>query len=138
VKDEVKSEFLLANCDLEEVANELGMKPTKVRRKGEVRRASPTGDHPPILEKENVWIFRSDTPLSASVDEHIDRMLSLLMKNKEPIAKLSGKYYGELSVYGFAHDADRIAFHLEKDVISRLAELGIELDVDVYPLDDDE
>ncbi len=134
-QDEIKSVFLILDydCAPEDISKTLGMEPTETITKGDIKKVDPSGVHPPILHKRNVWALKFELPVNADVYDHINYALTELRSKTKEIVELTSKYSGELSVYGFAKDHDRVAIHLDKEVIKQLSELNISLDIDVYP-----
>lgn len=122
---EIKCELLVSDydCPAEDITEAIGLSPTEVIKKGSVRHADPKGIQPPVLHDQNVWILKSDLSLDADPEEHIASLLNRIQENAPDVIKLS--------VYGIAHD-EHVGLHLEKQVILKIAELGISFDFDVY------
>lgn len=121
-KDDLKTEFLILDfdCNPEEISETLGIKPTEVIRKGDVKRADPSGINPPILYKRNAWVLRLDTAKDESIQEHINNALEILRPKAKVVTNIASRYPGELSIFGFAKDKDRLALHLESKTIKEL------------------
>lgn len=138
MRDKLESQLLIVDfdCKPEDITRVLGLKPTQVVLKGEVKSKDPSGVGPAILHKNNVWVLQFDVPTNIGFDDHLELVLKQLMTRAEAIAEVAGKYRGELSVFGFVRDADRIALNLPRERISELAKLNIDFDVDIYPIVD--
>jgi hypothetical protein len=138
MKDSIKSELVISgfNISPEEVTTRIGLEPTRVVLEGDIKRADPSGANPPVLHKQSVWVIQTDISPDTSFDGHLKQTLEKLRPYGNAIAEIADKYECELSIYGFAENADRIAIHINKDEIKELAQLGIGLDVDIYPTAD--
>ena len=135
MKDDIKSELLIIgfDCPPEEITTAIGLSPTKVVKKGDVKHGDSSMVGPVSRHNDNVWILQSDISNTAPLEEHIELMLKKMKPHSEAIAALAERYSGELSIYGFAHDATRQALHIERRYIHELEQLGIDLDIDIYP-----
>ncbi len=71
--DSIKSELLIANfdCEADEITHTIGIQPTKVIRKGDIKKEHPTGDYPPIRYKRAVWIYNPNLPASESMEGYL-------------------------------------------------------------------
>ena len=133
--DEIKAELLVLDydCEPDEITKALNLEPTRIIHKGDIKRADPTGARPPLLYDKNAWVLEFDAVHTAVVEDHILVLLQKLAPQKDSINALAGKYYVELSIYGFNPHASRLAIHLNKETIRLAAELDINLDIDIYP-----
>jgi len=140
IDNEVNTRLIIFGFDgdPDEITRAVGLEPTKIVIKGEVWRTDPNGVWPPQLHEESCWIRQLDIPASKDADEHIELALQQLEPYAKGISEMTGRYNGELSVYGFAHYASRIRLDVQREWVKALAELNINLDVDVYPIADDE
>jgi len=75
-----------------------------------------------IVEKDNGWVLHSGLPRSASLDEHIARLLSILEAKKEAIRSLSMTETVEFSIVIYSSYSPPLSF--DGSIIEKLAELG--------------
>lgn len=120
-----------------EISKQLGVEPTKTFTKGEVLREDPSGVHEPILCKQNIWERILVGPNKRYLEENISQALDEISKFAPGVKVLSNRYSVELSVFGSSAEETREAFHIDKELAKKLVELGIELDVDIYPSEED-
>ena len=130
--DKIKCELLIFDCEPDVVSQLLKLEPTQIIKVGDVKRKDPNGVNPPLLEERNIWVWSTNID-TESIEEHIDAMFLVFKPKSAELSKLSAKYPIELSIYGNTIQS-QIGIHLEKQWIKKLADFGVELDVDIYSL----
>lgn len=134
--DEIKCEFLIMGFeDGNEITSLLGINPTEIISKGDVKREDPAGINPPLLHDQNYWVLRTENPGSES-EELLDLLLAKLRPKSKEILELSKKTNLEISIFGSVYHS-QVGIHLSKSQLKELADLNIELDFDIYSLEED-
>jgi hypothetical protein len=108
----------------EMITDALGLQCDKCWRSGDARK------HTTIIEKNNGWILHSGLPKTAGLDAHIKGLLDILEPAKKTIRDLSMTETVELSVVVYSSALPALSFGCE--IISRLAEFGASMDIDLY------
>jgi len=85
-----------------------------------------------IVEKDNGWVLHSGLPKTASLDAHIEALLSKLDPFKESIRFISLADTVELSIVIYAPSPPALNF--DSSIINQLTELGASMDIDLYIL----
>jgi hypothetical protein len=99
-------------------------------------RCGDTRKHTIITEKDNGWVLHSGLPKTASLDEHMEALLSTVKPAKAKIRHLSLDDIVEVSCV--IYSATRPALNFGSSVIRQLAEMGASLDIDLYNIDYDD
>ncbi len=83
------------------------------------------------------WTFKSPLTLSASVEEHLDALLSALEPNAAGVRAVRSRFPAHIgcAVYFRTHNP---GFQLSEKITARVAALGLVLDFDLYFLGDSE
>jgi uncharacterized protein DUF4279 len=108
-----------------------GRRPTGFHAKGETIRKSA------VVRKQSIWEIDSGLPEDSSVDEHLDSLLAILEKHDAGLRAVAGKSAVGIQCAAFWHTSQP-GFHLSKDLLARVATLGISLDFDMYCMDESE
>lgn len=125
--NEIKVRYSLSGfkCDPEEITRLVGLRPSKTWRMGDLIEGTIRRD------AENGWRIDSGLPNSSSLEEHLDRLLTLLEDKKENIAALAESCYSEVSCIVYAIDYVP-ALTFEKEHLRRIVALGACIDIDLY------
>jgi hypothetical protein len=112
-------------CDATEISKQLQLVPTETRHKGDTINA-----HRKRLR--NDWHLHSPLPRTENAqDRHLAALLELLESKREQVLKVSATYDCGISCVGYYTD-ENPGFHLDPDLISRLASFGLSVDFDLY------
>ena len=119
--------FRVAGEDLplEEITSSLATQPTESWRKGDPGKYNPS-------RPDSGWCLYS--PLTRStlrIDEHIEALLPLLEHRTSVVRELSERYKTYLVCVGYYYESSP-GFFLSKEVIARIENLGLSLDLDLY------
>jgi hypothetical protein len=119
-------------CLPDEITQQVGLKPTKTRLKGEYR---TVGKKKPVklFNKENSWILEADLPSTVSVEEQIKEILKQLKPYAQNILSLSKKYSVELNCAIYYYEANP-GINLDKNLLKEVSQLNLPLNFDVYCL----
>jgi hypothetical protein len=105
----------------------VGVPPSEIWSAGDQIRATL------VRRKSTGWRLRSDLPATASLSEHAERLLGMIYPQATAIAELeSVDMWFSFAVY--VYDADRPPLRLPRNMVSRIAELGAGIDIDLYNL----
>jgi hypothetical protein len=121
------------NCDPDEITSQIGMQPTTVVRKGDVKHPGTDGVGP-LLHTQNWWIRKIKLPPRLNLEECLELSLETLQTYAENISIISRKYSGELAIYGNSRQATRPSLNVDASIVKKLASLGVDLDIDIYPI----
>ena len=89
-----------------------------------------TRPHTIIKEKSHGWVIGSGLPKSTGLEEQINALLSAFGTRVDALKMLSATATVELSCVIYASAAPALNF--DRSVISKLALLGADLDIDLY------
>ena len=110
----------------EEITGELGLEPSRSWRKGDL-----CGDRG-IACTHDRWELASPLGGDAKFEAKLVALLDLLETNAEGVRALCERLDGEISVVGYFHETFSPGFHVSDTVLSRLVDLGVSLDLDLY------
>ena len=82
---------------------------------------------------ETSWRCRSSRPLTSDLAEHVASILAQLDTFWEQIVNVARSGYCQLSIALYVGEGPQPPWYLTPAQIARLAELGSEVDVDIYP-----
>jgi hypothetical protein len=117
----------------EEIGASLGLEPSKVLVRD---RASA---HTPEAAALSSWEYESGLPRDvAPLDAHIEKLLDVLEGRREAVAQLSKQHDIGINCVATHFANCGAGFHLSKSMVSRLAELGVSVDFDLYCYKDEE
>jgi hypothetical protein len=81
-----------------------------------------------ITRKQDGWELESTLPKENSLSEHVKNIIQCVYPNLLTIARDSVKLSAAVYMYGL----DRPSLRIDAEAIRKLAELGAELDIDLY------
>ena len=81
-----------------------------------------------ITRKQDGWELESTLPKENSLSEHVKSIIQCVYPNLLTIARDSVKLSAAVYMYGL----DRPSLRIDAEAIRKLAELGAELDIDLY------
>ena len=113
--------------DPEHISLLLGLEPSLLRRKGEVRH---TGGRA-IVQRTGVWSFSVECSPGWTLPDAIGALLDRLPSDPEVWAELTGCYRADVSCGLFIEGWNR-GVNLPAALLRRLAERGLDLDLDIY------
>jgi hypothetical protein len=112
--------------ELPELISMFGIQPTSTRVKGSKRKfGSMTYDH-------NGFEFEPIQKKTGEVEEKLKILLDALIPNREKLRQLpcSISHCIEIAYYGYKDQMWGV--HLDSEIIKRLADIGMAIDVDIY------
>ena len=108
------------------LTDELGVAPTQAWRKGEL-------DPRWRERKTGHWALYSRLARTAELEEHLLDVLMQMDANSSAFTAVTQRLGGIMQLVGHFHDIGA-GLNLPKDLVSRLAAYGLELDLDAYYL----
>ena len=108
------------------ISETVGLQCDESWHRGETRK------HTIIIEDDNGWVIHSGLARAASLDEHLDALWKKVEPVKAQIHRLSSRDTVEWSCVVYSTAMPALDFG--PAIISRLAELGAGLDIDLYVL----
>lgn len=135
----IRADLVVSEYDVphDEITRTLGVEPTRTFTKGDIIRHDPKGLNKPLRHKQNLWATNLVKPNKGYLEENISQAIDAIAHIQEGVKSLSSKHYVELSISGSSSNETRQAFHIDRDLASKLLEYGIELDVDIYPMEEE-
>lgn len=128
----IRTEFQLTGegFDPDKVTTLVGIDPTKTWRKGD--RIPSTI----LIEKYTGWTISSPEETSIHLDKQIVRLLKPIVLVKDKIIEAYNTYglEAELSCFVFVEGQTPV-IHFDSQIVKLAAELGAEIDVDLYQFD---
>ena len=112
------------------VTHLLGVPPTRVGRAGE-----PITKHPrSARHQKNVWIWRATTDSSVPFEQQLQRALALFETRASELARITNAPGVESHWFlGFGSGNGQGMATLSPATLARIAALGVELVLDLYP-----
>jgi hypothetical protein len=118
------------SCPVDEITKRIGLQPTKSWQAGEIVPPVPA---PP---KFNAWQLRSRIATSGQVERHVLDVLDQIRGREADLRDLAQKYVVRMQCVGYYKDYNP-GFRLEPEIVRRLAECGMVVDLDAYYLIND-
>jgi len=115
-----------------EITKQLGLEPTDIKVKGEYRIVGKKKPHK-MLNKENLWILDSELPRNIPIEKHLEHLVNKIKPYKQNFIKIANQYSLELTCAIYYYEANP-GINLDKNILKELAELNIELGLDIYCL----
>src|SRR5690349_9733659 len=109
------------------VTRVMGVEPTKAWIKGE-----PTGKGRGIPTHDR-WVLQSTLPLTEPIEAHFENLLPQLEARREAVADVRTRFEARLAVAAYWYEVNP-GFCLSASIVQRVAELGLEVDFDLYCL----
>jgi hypothetical protein len=118
------------DCLIEDITSELGIEPTKSWIKGDLI-PDREGE---IRRKQSTWEYQSQLSQSEYIERHVESLLELVESKKESLQKFSKIYQTELAIVIYEYESPNVGFSLDKEIVQRISDMGLILDVDIYVL----
>lgn len=117
-------------CGIDEISDTLEIQPTDSWLKGELI-PNRKGN---IRRKQSTWEYESTVPISEPIEKHINSLLDTFKSKTEILKEFSHTYYTELTLVIYEYESGNTGLIIEKEVIEKISELGLTLDIDIYVL----
>jgi hypothetical protein len=112
------------------VSEVLGLEPHKSHKAGSIRVDVIDRVYPPF--KEGLWLISSTVPEDASLNEHLEDLLSHIQKSKVQIWKLKDLGYRIDLFIGLFGTGGNSGTSISSSNIQTIANLNIDIDFDIY------
>lgn len=134
LQNEYKAWFLIRGFEFHprELTKQIGIEPTDIKVKGEYRIVNPKTSHK-MLNKENLWILYSSLPHNVPIEQHIEHLLNKIRPSKQNFIRIAKQYSLEFTCAIYYYEANP-GINLTNKILREIAELGIELGLDIYCL----
>ena len=120
---------------LDDIESKLGLVPSHTGRKGDHFR----GDSRRAKYQSNVWVWNNPAESDVSFEEQITGLLNVIESKKSILKEILSlpDVEGELFL-GYGSQNGQGGAYLSPDILKRIAECGLSLDLDLYPPGGDE
>jgi len=112
----------------DEITKKLLLNPTNSWKKGDVI-PNRKGD---IRRKQSTWELMSSRDVGDSIEDHLESLLNQIEKNQAVFKQMIKKYSSELSIVMYLYDDFNPGINLKPNIIKRIADLELEIDFDIY------
>jgi hypothetical protein len=112
----------------EDIGAMLGLKASRTYARGEPVSNRVTSRK----RREWVWLFESQLPTSLDLDEHLKWLLDVIEAKLPVLKTLSANCRIDLFC-GFGSESGQGGITLDSVILKRIANLGVNLSVDLYP-----
>lgn len=112
----------------DELIDILGVNPTKKWSKGE-RRSKSKAD---IFYDFSGIIFEPISKRTVEVEDKLKKLIELLMPYKDNVLKVSRLASAEVQIAYYGYKDQMWGIHLDTEIISKLAEFNLPVDIDLY------
>ena len=119
--------------DLDSVTEVIDVAPSEAWVKGD-----PLPKHPSLVRKHSRWTLDSGLPSSAPFEEQIVALLDRLKPIEDGVRRAAAQYEVGIQVAMYWHQSHNPGCLIPPEVAGRLAELGLDLDLDIYCCYEDE
>lgn len=116
-----------ADLDPEAITRLMGLRPTHSHRRGDAR---PSGLPTPY--SQGVWHLQSDIGSQASLEEHLEWVISRLAEREAVLREISLLGLEVDLFVGVLADDSNVGFSVSPKPLAEFARLGVALDFDVY------
>ena len=133
---EVHAAYTLTGMEFDPdvITRKLQIAPTKTWRLGD-----------PIQEtilrhKHDGWSISSDLSDTDDLEDHMRALLKLIYPRRKQLEQLRRQYKleAEFACAIYTYDGSRPAIHFDSEIVRQVAELGAEIDIDLFILDEDQ
>jgi hypothetical protein len=118
------------DCSIETINNVLGLLPSKAWIKGD----PIEGVKNFTTRKNSVWQIESNVLNEQPITEHIKYMIDLISTKSEALKQLTKKYESEFTILSKCNQIEEFnyGFYLDKESISIISDVGLNIDIDIY------
>ncbi len=130
INTRVTLRILADELDPDTVSAEMGITPDRSHKKGDAR-----GERSPVSQKSGYWSITSSRHIAESADtnEHIEWFVDLVALRLATIATYRGRGWTVDVWIGIHTSVGHGGPTLRANVLSQLAALGLDVNLDLYP-----
>jgi hypothetical protein len=113
------------SCPVDELTRRVGIEPTEAWQAGDVV--------PPVRfpRKYSAWHLKSRLSHSEEVERHVVDLLEQIRGREAVLREIAGEFCVRMQCVGYYNEYNP-GFRLEPDIVRRLAECGVTVDLDAY------
>lgn len=128
-----KASFRIIGKDLDpsEITNLLNMPPDQSHRCGDPNMSQP--GHRYADYTEGLWALHSSVDETHAIDEHLEALVTKLWKHRDLLQEFRNRGYKVDIFVGIFGIDDNMGFVLKNTLLTRVIQLGVDLDLDLYP-----
>jgi hypothetical protein len=82
---------------------------------------------------EGLWAFDSSVDETCSINEHLESIVTKLWKHRDLLQEFRNRGYKIDIFVGIFGIDDNLGFVLQNTLLRRVMQLGVDLDLDLYP-----
>lgn len=121
------------DCDPEEITAKVSTKPTNSWIKGDII----PNRNGLVKRKQSTWELEASTSGTDPVEDQMKVLLKKVDLNFESFREVIGEYKGEISIVMYLYEGSNPGINLDAVTLKKLANLGVEVDIDIYFLNSD-
>ncbi|MGB4775268.1 MAG: DUF4279 domain-containing protein [Daejeonella sp.] len=122
----------------EEITYLLDLNPTHIWIKGEEYLFGNKNQVKKTMEK-NYWKYNSTALSNAWIGEQLERFIEdIIVPRKDALKMIAARFHVELSIVQYLYDSCNPGLYFDKKVLKILSDCGLELNIDLYVLTQDE
>lgn len=128
-----KASFRIMGKDLDpsEITNLLHMPPDQSHRCGDPHISKSGRRYADYTE--GLWALDSSVNETHSIDEHLEAFVTKLWKHRDLLQEFRNRGYKIDIFVGIFGIDDNLGFVLKNTLLRRVMQLGVDLDLDLYP-----
>jgi hypothetical protein len=82
---------------------------------------------------EGLWVLHSSVDETHAIDEHLEALVAKLWKHRNLLQEFRRRGYKMDIIVGIFGIDDNLGFVLKNPLLRRIMQLGVDLDLDLYP-----
>lgn len=130
MKTTISSEFRIRgkNFNPSNLFKEIGLKPTRVWREGDLVQSSPT-----LRRKDTAWILSTEEVPSLSIEDQLQKLLDLILPYSNAVMEvcLSMNLDAEFSFGVYMAGSQTPSIYLTKEMIHKVGKFNARIDIDL-------
>ena len=128
-----KASFRIMGKDLDpsEITNLLHMHPDQSHRCGDPNISKSGRRYADYTE--GLWALHSSVDETYAIDEHLEALVTKLWQHRDLLQEFSKRSYKIDICVGIFGIDDNTGFVLKNALLRRVMQLGVDLDLDIYP-----
>ena len=134
-ENHIEIKFFDFDITHDELSKIIGLQPTHIWVKGDKLKSGRLEK----IRKENYWGFEIMTKTNDFIGDQAKAFLvDIVVSRTEKIKMLTDKYHGEFSVVQYMYNGCNPGLYFDKEQLNILHNAGLDLNVDIYVLSDNE
>ena len=138
-ENHIEIKFFDFDITHDEFTRAIGLQPTHFWSRNDPYQIGPITKRKEMLRRETFWGFEIKSITNDFIGEKAKAFLiDIIVPRIEKIKFLTKKYHGEFSVVQYMYNGCNPGLYFDKEQLSILHNSGLELNVDIYVLSDNE